>query len=136
MLNEYYGRPELQHGFTGGLRKAGEAIEFGLGGPPPAPRDMKTSSDAPEAASDVKSFLESFKGAREGKPLKLKLQDLVIPEPSTKFKSSPGYNPTLLPLIIQKEIMNPGFMGAGGFGVSSTFTDPNVPRGFGRTSWN
>jgi hypothetical protein len=27
-------------------------------------------------------------------------------------------------------------MGAGGFGVSSTFTDPNVPRGFGRTSWN
>ena len=126
MLNEYYGKPELQHGFTDGLKKAGEALKPGVSGPAPY-----TPS---KSASPVKFFLDDFIDAHERKPFKLRLQDVEIPETFTnKLKSNPRYNPALLDILIQKEILNPSFMGAEGFGISSTFTNSNVPRKFGRT---
>jgi hypothetical protein len=50
--------------------------------------------------------------------IKLDPRSLTIPEPSEKFKSRPGYSPAELPIVIDKEILNPGLIKAEGFGVS------------------
>lgn len=50
--------------------------------------------------------------------IKLDTRSLTIPEPGERFKSRPGYSPAELPIVIDKEILNPGLIGAEGFGVS------------------
>ena len=51
-------------------------------------------------------------------PIKLDPGQLDIPVPGAAFKQNPRYLPTVLPGVIQKEILNPGTYGAAGFGVS------------------
>lgn len=86
--------------------------------------------NTPSVLTDYSEFLPSF-GRGAGLPrmagaalglgapdvIKLDTRSLTIPEPSERFKARPGYRPSELPIIIDKEILNPGSIGAEGFGV-------------------
>lgn len=110
MLRQEYGRPALQHGFDGNPFMKGSPLGKFIDS---NPREARKAGDA--FGLDLREFISTF-GSEA--PIRLNTRDLLIPEPGPGFRSNPGYNPASLPLLIHKEILNPGFMGADGFGVS------------------
>jgi len=110
MLRQEYGSPELQHGFDGNPFIKGSPLEKFAGS---GSKNARKAGDV--FGLDLREFIPAFDFKD---PVRLNPRNLVIPEPGPGFRANPKYNPTLLPLLIDKEILNPGFMGAAGFGVS------------------